>query len=66
MSHCVLDLGSALSLYFMCQKYSIPCILEVVKPLDIEKIPKEIVEVAKIRSKRKLPRKYYKFKELRL
>jgi len=40
--------------------------LEISKPLDPEKISKEIVEVARIWSERKLPRKYYKFKELRL
>jgi len=59
-----LELAFALSLYFKCQKHGIPCSLEAAKPLDIERIPGEIVEVARIWSERKLPRKFYKLRDM--
>ncbi len=61
-----LELAFALSLLLKCQKHDIPCSLEVTKPVDLEKIPKEIIEVARIWAERKLPRKYYRFRELKL
>lgn len=61
-----LELAFALSILFKCHKHSILCHLEVSKPLDLERIPEEIIEAAKIWSERKLPRKYYKLKELKL
>ena len=54
-----LELAFALSLYFKCQKHNIPCILEATKPIEIEKIPREIVEAARIWAEQKLLRKYY-------
>jgi len=66
LSDYALELAFTLSILFKCQKHSIPCTLEISKPLDPEKISKEIVEVARIWSERKLPRKFYKFKELKL
>jgi len=59
-----LELAFALSIYFKCQKHGIPCTLEISKPLDLEKIPEEIVEVAKVWSERKLPRKFYKLRDM--
>ncbi len=42
--------------------------LEISKPvdLDLEKLPKDILEAAKIWAERKLMRKYYKLKEMRI
>jgi len=40
--------------------------LEISKPvdLDLEKLPKDILEVAKIWSEKKLHRKYYRLKDV--
>jgi len=59
-----LELAFALSLYFKCQKYGIPCVLEISKPLDIERIPGEIVEATKVWSERKLPRRFYRLRDV--
>lgn len=61
-----LELAFALSLYLKCQKHSISCTLELSKPVKIEELPAEIVEAARVWSERKLHRKYYKFKNLKL
>ncbi|ADM28753.1 hypothetical protein Igag_1961 [Ignisphaera aggregans DSM 17230] len=61
-----LELAFALSIYFKCQKQGIPCSLEAAKPLDIERIPGEIVEVARIWSERKLPRKFYNLRNTQI
>jgi len=57
-----LELAFALSLYLKCEKHNIPCELELSKPIDLEKIPKDILEAAKVWAERKLHRKYYKLK----
>jgi len=54
-----LELAFALSLYFKCQQHSIPCGLEVAKPVIVDQLLKEIVEAAKVWSRRKLPRRFY-------
>jgi len=61
-----LEFAFALSLYFKCEKHGIPCMLEISKPVDLEKLPKEVLEAAKIWSEKKLHRKYYKLKNLKL
>jgi len=61
-----LELSFALSLYSKCQKHNIPCSLEISKPARIEELPAEIIEAAKVWSERKLHRKYYKLKNLKL
>jgi len=58
-----LELAFALSLYLKCQKHSIPCTLELSKPIKMEELPAEIVEAAKQWSERKLQRKYYKLRK---
>ncbi len=59
-----LELAFALSLLLKCQRHNIPCSLEATKPVDLEKIPKEIIEVARIWAERKLPRKYYRLRDI--
>jgi len=36
------------------------------RPVDLGRVPPEVAEAARIWSERELPRKYYKFKELKL
>jgi len=59
-----LELAFALSLLFKCQKHNISCSLEAAKPIDIERIPPEIIEAAKAWSERKLPRRFYSLRSL--
>ena len=59
-----LELAFALSLLFKCEKHQIPCQLDVSKPLDLEEIAEEIIEVARIWAERKLPRKYYRLRNI--
>jgi len=59
-----LELAFALSLYFKCQKHQVPCTLEISKAVDLERMPAEIVEAAKVWSERKLPRRHYKLRNL--
>lgn len=59
-----LELAFALSLHIKCQKHNIPCTLETSKPIDLNKILREIIEGAKVWSERKLPKKYYKLKQM--
>jgi len=61
-----LELAFALSLYLKCQKHSIPCNLKLSEPIPIGELPAEIIEAAKVWSERKLHRKYYRLKSLRL
>ncbi|RLE37130.1 hypothetical protein DRJ17_07200 [Candidatus Woesearchaeota archaeon] len=61
-----LELAFALSLYLKCKKHSIPCELEFSKSVGLEKLPKDVLEAAKIWAERKLHRKYYKLKNLKL
>ena len=56
----------ALSLLIKCRQHNIPCNLELSKPVRMEKLPKEILECAGRWSKRRLWRKCYKLKDLRL
>ena len=48
-----LELLSLISL-LKCQKHSIPCTLETTKPVDLEKIPQEIIKGARRWAERKL------------
>ncbi len=57
-----LELAFALSLFFKCQKHNIPCTIEFSKPIDLNMLPREVVEAARIWCERKLPRKYYKLR----
>ncbi|RLG76704.1 MAG: hypothetical protein DRO12_04060, partial [Thermoprotei archaeon] len=59
-----LELAFALSIYFKCVKHGIDCVLELAKPVDLDRIPAEIVNAAKQWAERKLHRKYYKLWEL--
>jgi len=61
--------------YFICLRFidfpqvpevQVPCHLETNKTVNLENSLPEATEVAKIRSERRLPRKYYKLKELEL
>ena len=61
-----LELAFALSILFKCKKHNIPCTLEASKPIDVSKVPNEVLEAAKQWSERKLQRKYYKLKNLKL
>jgi len=61
-----LELAFALSLYLKCQKHRIPCTLEISKPADLEKLPREVIEAAKVWAEKKLHRRYYKLKKLQL
>ncbi len=59
-----LELAFALSLYLKCQKHSIPCILEKSKPIDLSSIPRDALKAAEVWAERKLPRKYYKLRDI--
>lgn len=59
-----LELAFALSLHFKCQNHDIPCTLEVSKPIDIEEIPNEIKEAARIWAERKLLREFYRLRDI--
>jgi len=61
-----LELAFTLSLLFKCQKHDIPCVLEISKPVDLKEIPGDVLEAAKIWSERKLPRRFYRLRDLRL
>jgi len=61
-----LELAFALSILFKCQKHQIPCELHLSKSIDINKLPTKIIEAAKIWSERKLHRKYYRLKGVKL
>lgn len=61
-----LELAFALSIFFKCKDHGIPCELEMSKPVKLEDLPKEVVEAAAVWRRRKLYRKYYKLKDLRL
>jgi len=63
-----LELAFSLSILFEGQKHQVPCHLEISKPIDLERVPvpPEVAEAARIWSERKLPRNYYKFKEVKL
>jgi len=58
-----LELAFALALLFKCENHGIPCTLEISKPISMDKIPRVIIEAAKIWSERKLPREYYRLKD---
>ena len=59
-----LELAFALSILFKCRKHQIPCELYISKTVNIEELPKDILEAATIWSERKLQRKYYKLKRI--
>jgi len=61
-----LELAFALSILFKCEKRSIPCALEIGKPLDSEKIPRDVLEAARVWAGRKLHRKYYRLRDIEL
>ena len=61
-----LELSFALSILFKCQKHDIPCELYISKQVDIESLPREIIECAEQWSRRKLWRKCYKLKHMHL
>ena len=61
-----LELAFALSILFKCGKHQIPCQLYLSKTIEPDKIPKEIVGAGSVWSERKLPRKFYKLRDLRL
>lgn len=61
-----LELAFALSIFFKCREQGIPCELEMSKPVNLEDLPKEVVEAAAVWKRRKLYRKYYKLRDLRL
>jgi hypothetical protein len=62
----VLEMAFALSILFKCQQHSIPCILEFSKPVELDKLPTEVIECAEQWNKKKLWRKCYKLKNLKL
>jgi len=66
LSDYALELAFALSLYLKCQEHGIPCVLEVSSPINPEEIPRDVNEAAKIWSERKLPRRFYRLRDLRL
>ena len=59
-----LELAFALSILYKCRKHQIPCELYSSKTVDMEELPKDILEAARIWSERKLQRKYYKLKRI--
>lgn len=59
----IFKLTITVSILFKYQKPNIPCILETTKPIDIENIPREIVEAARIWSERKTTKKILQVKE---
>jgi len=59
-----LELAFALSMLFKCQRHIIPCTLEVSKPIEIEKLPDNIIKCAEVWSERKLPRRCYKLRRV--
>ncbi len=61
-----LELAFALSLYMKCEKHNIPCELQLSKPIDMEKLPEDVIKAAKVWAEKKLHRKYYKLKKLGL
>jgi len=61
-----LELAFALSLLFKCRKHHIPCALEISKPANLEEIPRDVNEVARVWAERKLPRKYYSLRNVRV
>ncbi len=61
-----LELAFALSLFIKCKHHEISCRLEVSKPVDPGKLDRETIECAERWTRRKLWRKCYKLKELRL
>jgi len=58
-----IELAFALSIYFKCKQYNIPCSLELSKPIEINNLPEEIIKAAKTWSERKLSRKYYRLRQ---
>lgn len=61
-----LELAFALSILFKCRKHNIPCTLESSKPIKVEELPGEIVEAARIWAERKLLRKYYSLRNVKV
>jgi len=66
LSDYALELAFALSLYLKCQKHGIPCVLEISSPINPEEIPRDVNEVARVWAERKLPRKYYSLRNVRV
>ena len=61
-----LELAFALSILYKCQNHGIPCTLEVSKPMDVEEVPNEIKEAARVWAERKLLRKYYSLRNVKV
>ena len=61
-----LELAYALSTLIKCQNHGIPCTLETSNPIKAEELPAEIVEAAKAWAERKLPRKFYRLRNMEL
>ena len=61
-----LEMSFALSIFFKCQNQSIPCELYLSNPIEFDKLPQEIIDCAKQWSEKKLWRKCYKLKNLKL
>jgi len=61
-----IELAFALSILFKCQKHGIPCEIAATRPINIEGIPSEIKEAAQTWSERKLLRRFYRLRDLRL
>ena len=61
-----LELTFAFSIYLKCQGAQYTCKLEVSKLLDLEKIPSDVLEASRTWVGRKLPKKYYKLRNIEL
>lgn len=61
-----LELAFALSILLKCRRHNIPCELYLSKPIELNKLPREVIEVAKTWSERKLQRRYYRLRDIRL
>jgi len=61
-----LELVFALSIYHKCRKHGIPCELHSSKSVELDKLPVEVIKCAEHWAERKLWRRCYKLKELRL
>jgi len=61
-----LELAFALSIYFKCEKHRVPCHLHLTRNIELDKIPREILEAAQAWSEKKLPRKYYVLRSMEI
>jgi len=54
-----IELAFALSTLFKCREHGIPCTLEASKPVNLERLPREVLEATEAWCRGKLPRRFY-------